>query len=71
MPQQKDYPEGTTMTAARLDEIDRGIITRILALHPYLKGTAQAIRLALHYWSEHNPEDSQPTRRDINISRGE
>ena len=65
MPHQKDYPEGTTMTAARLDDVDRAIISRILALHPYLKGTAQAIRLALHYWHQHHLEqveqaDNQP-----------
>jgi hypothetical protein len=40
-------------------------------LHPYLKGDAQAIRLALHFWNDHQQEAKPPTPpRDLNISRG-
>jgi hypothetical protein len=40
-------------------------------LHPYLKGDAQAIRLALHFWNDHQQEAKQPPTppRDLNISR--
>lgn len=43
--------------AWRSTDDDRAIIARILAAYPDLENvTSRAIRKALRYWSEHNPE---------------
>lgn len=70
MPQQRDYPTDSKMTALRISPRELAIIARIRELHPYLKGQAAAINLALHYWNDHNPEHPTPNpTRDINITR--
>jgi hypothetical protein len=70
MPHPRYYPPNSKMSGLRLDDVDQAIITRIRALHPYLKGDAQAIRLALHFWNDHQPEAQPPAPpRDINITR--
>ena len=71
MPKPRTHPHDAKMTALRISPAELAIIARIRAAHPYLKGQAGAINLALHFWNQHNPEQpaEQQPRRDIHISR--
>ena len=71
MPLPREYPLDSKMTALRISPAELAIIARIRAAHPYLKGQAAAINLALHFWSQHH-QDTEPAEqhRDIKISRG-